>query len=157
MSERKISNVKITKKTFYLIIAGLVFVLVAGYFGFGFYKEKAWENEVNSYKKFLYDSTVCQYSCPLEEQQIGNSSLLLPEKECVTSCLEGFRNSGIDANKFSNNDLMKDGLVLDIQDKVVACKRDSANLTGERERAESFVSCVGNSLRELKETYGYLE
>lgn len=154
--QEKVKSLKISRKILYVSLCVVVVLLIAGYFGIDYYKEKKWSDEVNSYKKLLYESTLCQYSCPLEQQTLGNSSLLLPSQECVTGCLDVLRNSTIDVNAFSNNDLMNDGLILDIQDRVIECKKDSINMTTERERAERFVGCVGNSLGELKETYNYL-
>ena len=147
---------KISKKSFYI---GLVVVVVAlvlvGYFFY--YAPKVERKEkVEEYKKALYDSIYCQYSCPLVEYTFENNQTQnLPKRECADECIANLKKDYV-REQFTEEELLVDELALDVEILVSECRTNNINNQTGALDSESWVSCSLGKLDELKEKYNYL-
>jgi len=149
------AELKVKRQTLYIIIAVIITAVVTSAF-FIYYPKYQGNNEINQYKKALYDSVLCQYSCPLVDQVVQNTTQKLPEQACVQACTEKLRTINIDGNKFSNSDLQNDNFVKDVESGITNCRTESLNTTTLKVENERFFSCSINFLQSVKDNYSYL-
>ncbi len=107
------------------------------------------------YKKALYDSFSCQYSCPLAEQEYQGRVQLLPSRECTQNCIDNYNSLEIDSSKFTQQELLQDNLAGDVGAIVDNCRAISTSQDGEINN-EDFFACTTDGLESLKEDYKYL-
>jgi len=142
----------------YLITIILVIALIV--LSFLIYNKSNGDNDsdLNNYKKALYESVLCQYSCPLIEQEFNNITQYLPLKPCVESCINQFRALGLNDTKFSDETLINDNLVKDIEITIRACKLSSSEEMNNTQRInnEIFFKCSVDGLNSIKSNYTYL-
>src|SRR3989344_8252860 len=142
----------------YLITIILVIALIV--LSFLIYNKSNGDNDsdLNNYKKALYESVLCQYSCPLIEQEFNNITQYLPLKPCVESCINQFRALGLNDTKFSDETLINDNLVKDIEITIRNCKLSSSEEINNSQRInnEIFFKCSVDGLNSIKSNYTYL-
>jgi hypothetical protein len=112
--------------------------------------------KINEYKKELYISTLCQYSCPLSLQKVGNKTEYLPEQACVKSCTDKFKNNPSLSEDISNNQIKNDGLLSDMSNGIIDCKSTAVDVKSETLNNTLFFSCSIEKLNALKNKYNYL-
>ena len=142
----------------YLItIILVVAVLILSFLIYNKYNDND-SSEINNYKKALYESVLCQYSYPLIEQEFNNITQYLPLKPCVESCINEFRALGLNDTKFSDDALINDNLVKDIEITIRNCKLSSSEEINNSQRInnEIFFKCSVEGLNSIKANYTYL-
>jgi len=155
------SSIKLSKKTLYLSTALLVIIIVAI---LAFTTNKTPETpeqviipenieEINVYKKALFDSTVCQYTCPLTEQEFQGTQQLLPDRACITTCVNNLKESGFN-NTAKEYNLLLDPMVADVESTIINCR--VSNTEDEKINNEDFFTCSGKDLELLRGSYEYL-
>ncbi len=152
-------EIKFSKSVLYAIVITAIVVLAVSSFIFYFYHKIQHESQLNMYKKEMYNSILCQYSCPLTEQVIKNKTQLAPETSCVQTCTESFKVLQQKSTGLTNNDVMNDNLILDMQNIVKACQDSSIYEAGNLPQVNNtlFFSCVSVDMSTLKEKYPYLK
>ena len=153
------SEIKLNKKVIYSVIITAIVVFLVAYIVFKYYPEQKKLSDLNSYRKALYESISCQYSCPLESQVVENKtgeSELLPGLECVKSCTSSFRALQISNSSVSDSELQADGLVNDITSTVNGCKQKAFNNSTFKVDTSAYFPCVSEDLISLKQKYSYL-
>lgn len=113
-------------------------------------------SKVNEYKKGIFSSTLCQYSCPLSLQTVQNQTGYLPEQSCITSCTSNLNQTKLLSEDISNNQIKKDKLIEDISTEITSCRNESANKTTMSINSSLFFSCSAEKLNTLKTKYDYL-
>ncbi|MEK6800979.1 MAG: hypothetical protein AABY10_04815 [Nanoarchaeota archaeon] len=147
--------VKISKKNIYAVIGVLILIGIIVFCVFYYYPKVQKENGIEIYKKALFDSAVCQYNCPLEQQVFQNRSQLLPTKECVTACLNDLSAKNLSSKMFTDADLQNDDFMKDVEKTVIGCRSQALNVT-DIDRNAKFFGCIANDLKVFKEKYSYL-
>ncbi len=155
----KIKTVKISKTIVYIGIAVIItFLLTSVYYNY--YPKLQKSSQLNNYKKDLFDSLLCQYSCPLENQVYQNKSQILPSQSCVQNCTIKLKDEQAKGDKFSNTDIANDNLVKDIQDAVNSCRTSSITVSNETSGTidnQKFFDCVKIALEGIQVKYAYLK
>jgi hypothetical protein len=148
---------KQSKKIFlYIILAVVLTLLISAYFFYYLPKQNR-TNEVNNYKKGLFESSLCQYHCPLTEQKINNVTQLLPEVNCVQNCSAGFKEKYGKGEIFSNADLEKDDLFKELFGFINTCKSESDyNITTNTFNTSKYFPCIAGEMENLRANYSYL-
>ncbi len=143
------------KKTSIFLIIGLILGLIIGIIGsmayLKYYPQNKQNSEINSYKKKLIDSIICEYNCPLVEQNNFGKIQLIPESTCVESCTKDFKAL---PNLYSKEQLNEDNFIVEIQNVITDCKkRSTQNLILNN---TEFFPCNAQELSRLSEKYSYL-
>lgn len=139
-----------------IIITALI-TFVISYIIFKYIPDKKENLSINEYKKELYSSTLCQYSCPLTLQQIQNKTQYLPEQGCVQNCTKNLREIQETGDKISNEQLKNDKLIEDISNVINTCKTEAVNLNTKTLNNTLFFICSTEKLDSLKNKYSYLK
>ncbi len=144
-------------KTISIIATTIIITLLIVGFIFVYYPKQVKANKIDSYKKDAFNSIVCQYSCPLVEQEFQNKTQLLPNTDCVKLCATEFQNNKIKYQGLSNKDLNNDDLI-NVTSKIIDDCRTNSLKEGTIELDnEKYFSCVSQSLETLKSQYSYLK
>jgi mannitol-specific phosphotransferase system IIBC component len=138
------------------VIITAVITFVISYGIFKYLPESRANLKVNEYKKELYSSTLCQYSCPLTLQQIQNQTQYFPEPVCVQNCTKSFKGLQANGEKLSNEQLQKDKLIEEMSNAVNACKTEAVDPNTKTLNNTLFFSCSIEKLGSLKDKYSYL-
>ena len=149
------STIKIQKNIVYAVIITFVITFALTYFIFVSYPNMQQQSSINKYKKELFSSVLCQYSCPLTNQTINNKTQLLPSQDCVKQCTVNMKEIQ-NSTTIKNSDLENDNLITDIESVVSDCKIKAVNQTALTMNNELFFSCTSSSLASLKSKYSYL-
>jgi len=144
-----------TKLIVWIVIAILITLLLSYYF-FSYRPQQKRMNDLNEYKKALYDSSLCQYKCPLANQIVNNKTQLLPNATCIHNCVLDFQPNFANEASFSTDDLEKDNLFQDILGIVSLCKKDNS-INGTIIDSRLYFSCVSMKMESLPENYTYLK
>ena len=113
-------------------------------------------SKVNEYKKGIFSSTLCQYSCPLSLQTVQNQTGYLPEQSCITGCTSDLNQTKLLGEDISNNQIKKDKLIEDISTEITSCRNEAVNKTTMSVNSSLFFSCSAEKLNTLKAKYPYL-
>jgi len=148
--------IKIPKIAIYVGVIAVVVTFIASYFMFSYLPSQQKTSDLEEYKSALYESTLCQYSCPLTSQVFQNKTRMLPESACVESCASSFREKQKNGKSFTNQDLLGDSLVSDIENVVNTCRTDSTDFAKLETNDTKFFDCVSSGLTGLKGNYTYL-
>jgi len=150
------AEIKVKKKTVYLFIAVIVILLIAVYLSFYYIPEVTQANKIKAYKTAMFESLVCQYSCPVIEQIIGNSTILAPQVQCIQNCTQELRAKGYNENEFSNEDLLTDNLLQDTIGVIDSCREINKDNLGSTNYT-IFFPCALQGLTEIRANYTYLD
>jgi len=147
-------------KTLRAVIAAVIITAVItfaiSYTIFKYLPESQANLKINEYKKELYSSTLCQYSCPLTPQQIQNKTQYFPEPGCVQNCTTSFKAIQTSGDKISNEQLKNDKLIEDMSSAVNSCKTEAVDPATKTLNNTLFFSCSVEKLGSLKDKYSYL-
>ncbi|HLC78353.1 MAG TPA: hypothetical protein VJH92_04470 [Candidatus Nanoarchaeia archaeon] len=158
MDNRDEIKLKLSGKVLAAVIITAIVIFLLTFAIFKYLPDQKRASEVNSYKKQIFDSVVCQYSCPLKEQAIQNKTQLLPDQTCVQQCAGDLNTAKEESAKFSDNDLKTDTLYSDIEALVASCRTSSVDSSGTIPKLDNvkFFDCVKQGLEGLKTNYSYL-
>lgn len=148
-----------SKKSRHVITAVVIAIIVTFAVSFLFLKyipDTKETSKVDEYKKEIFSSTLCQYSCPLSLQTVQNQTEYLPEQSCVKSCTSNVDQIKIMSEDISNNQIIKDGLIKDMSTLITSCKNSAINTTTVSLNSSLFFSCSTEKLSALKIKYPYL-
>jgi len=148
-------TIKISRKMLFTILALVIIAIALASYFFVYVPSEEKKAETNVYKKALYESILCQYSCPLEEAEVLNQTQTIPSLECVNTCITNLRESGLTGEQFSSDELLEDDLVRDVETAISNCRAESVNEDGTTDN-ERFFACGKEALESLKEKYPYL-
>lgn len=113
------------------------------------------EAEVQSYKKAVYDSLVCQYECPTEEQEFQGTTQPFLVRSCVERCTSIIEERGFDREQFPGEALLQDRLFSDLDNRLSECRQTHVDEEGFPQNGP-FYDCVSVSLDEIRSQYEYL-
>jgi hypothetical protein len=142
-----------SKIIIWVILAVVLTLLISAYFFYYMPKQNRIA-DINDYKRGLYQSSLCQYTCPLTMQTLNNLSQILPEVNCVQNCSAEFKAKFGDGESFSNKELENDDLFKDVLSSINACKTLSA--VNSTLNNSLFFPCVSEKMISLNQTYLYL-
>lgn len=141
----------------YAVVITAVVVFGLSYMYFKYMPEHAKVSELKEYKKALYSSVLCQYSCPLTPQNDSkNKTQMLPGLECVKKCTDDIRNLKIINSTFTEQDLKDDSFVADVSLAIDNCKKSTLNNVTLSIDNLQYFPCVSSGLEALKSKYSYL-
>lgn len=142
------------------VVATAIVVFLVCYIIFGYLPKYKEQVKINDYKKGLYDSIVCQYSCPLTIQTLGNKTQELPEQSCVMQCTSNLRAIQNSTDSIPNSALLNDDLIKDIEKEINTCKTVSVSENPKTKLPELnntlFFNCSAQGISSLKDKYSYL-
>ncbi|PIN89539.1 hypothetical protein COU57_06095 [Candidatus Pacearchaeota archaeon CG10_big_fil_rev_8_21_14_0_10_32_14] len=144
------------KKTSMFLVTGLILGLIIGIIAsisyLKYYPEYKQKSEINSYKKKLIGSIICEYNCPIIEQNISGKIQLIPDSSCVESCTKDFKAL---PNLYSNEQLNGDNYILEVQNVITECKKQSTQnfILNNTE----FFPCNSRELSKLSDKFDYLK
>ncbi|MBI2632036.1 hypothetical protein HYW75_03465 [Candidatus Pacearchaeota archaeon] len=167
-AEKK-ESIQISKKT---LLYGLLILIIAAFFLFYSLKylpEKNKVSDINLYKKALYDSILCQFSCPLLPSKSQNTTVFLPDQICQKICIAELKAMNLNTTKYSQQDLISDNLASDINNIILDCKNlysikqpivngTSSNNTSQTIpiNTTAYFPCVKLGLIGLQDNYPYI-
>ncbi|MEK6890940.1 MAG: hypothetical protein AABX03_02280 [Nanoarchaeota archaeon] len=155
----KKDSFKINKKIvkiFVIVMAAVIIVALAAYFGYGYYLGTKKSQEIVTYKEDIYNSVLCEFNCPLTQQQFNNKTQLLPGVECVKNCSAEFREKNYSLSVSDKEFLLKDGFLDELSLIVKNCQNQSMDASAKNLNISQFSSCARTNLEPLKEKYPYL-
>ncbi len=158
-SEIHHSHTKKDYNVLYAVIITAIAVFAISYLIFNYIPNHKQATEIHSYKKALYDSVLCQYQCPLIEQNYNNKTVNAPNASCVQECSTTFKNKQLEGQSFSDKDLLDDNLIKDIQSVIGNCKNESIIQNGNLPSVDSNkpFPCSITRLNSLKDKSPYLK
>ncbi|MDO8460613.1 MAG: hypothetical protein Q7S74_05865 [Nanoarchaeota archaeon] len=149
-------SVRISRNTIYSAIGVIIIlILIGGYFYWYAPMEKK-KKDMLDYKKAVYESVVCQYSCPAVDVKFQNQTQLLPDPNCIKICTDRLKTTKLNMSAFTTDDLLKDNLFFDLDTVIRQCKTDNMdNSTGGIDNT-AFFKCSANNVSMIKDKYDYL-
>lgn len=157
--QKKSSQIKVKKKTFYMLSTALLFiaVVILAYFYLTPNQKSSSIEEIQEYKKALFEGTLCHYSCPLTEILFNNETILFPEPACSQGCTKALEEK-FSRGQFSEAELLTDNLLLEIETAITFCRNTNElqenGLT--MKNTQSFFECAIEGLEDLRKTYPYI-
>ena len=156
MENSKVKN----NKMIYAIIITAILVFAIAYSVFVYLPKYQEQAKVDNYKRELYQSLVCQYSCPLSQQLINNKTQEAPNQECIMQCTQTLKELQNSTDAISNAQLTSDNLIKDMGDIITACRTSSIKENNSTKLPELnnslFLSCSADGLKTLEPKYSYL-
>jgi len=147
---------KTSKYVITAIIITAVITFSISYIIFRYIPDNNQNLKINEYKKELYDSTLCQYSCPLTLQEAQNKTQYLPESGCVQNCTADIKEIQSVGDAISNAQLKNDKLLEDMSVVITNCKKEAIDINTKTLDNTLFFTCSAEKLSELKNKYAYL-
>jgi hypothetical protein len=150
---------KIRKKT--LILAGIAAILALIILAVYFMIPRAEDNLTRAqiYKKAIYESLTCQYSCPVVDVNLSGKTEQMPDGKCINVCLNKIKETGFNKTSFSEEELLDDDFVYNTTSVIETCKQKFMAVNNESVLPDSkgFYNCGLKGLKSLKTNYPYLE
>ncbi len=148
------NEIKIPKKKLYIALVALSLIaLISSILLYISYNNK--EKMIEEYKLVIYNSLLCQFSCPIKEAQFEDQKQLVPDAACIKTCTEKLKANNFTQNIYAEKELLKDDLFLDIDQAISQCKKENTNIDSNINYA-SYYSCNLEKINGLKEKYDYL-
>ena len=149
-------NSKLSKQIILAVIITSIIIFSVSFFVFKYIPENKQNSKVNDYKKELYNSILCQYSCNLTLQQFQNKTEYLPDKTCVENCTKKFKELQLSGESISNDQIKNDRLIEDLSNTINSCKTEAFDKNNLELNNTLFFECSKEKLSELKTKYKYL-
>lgn len=147
---------KTLKSVIVAVIITAVITFAISYIIFKYIPDNNQNLKINEYKKELYTSTLCQYSCPLTLQEAQNKTQYLPEPVCVQDCTKNFKELQASGDTISNEQMKNDKLIDDMPNAINACKKEAVDINTKTLNNTLFFTCSIEKLSALKSKYNYL-
>jgi len=149
------SNMKLVGAVVLAVI--LTFALCAWFFVQ--FPKMQHEKELSTYKRALFESTLCQYSCPLVNTTYQNRTQELPDKMCTDVCTATLQALNFSDKDFSNTELIRDPLFKDMESAIAGCRAEhtTQNATGKYIDNRVFFGCSSEALKGIVGKYEYLQ
>jgi hypothetical protein len=147
---------KTLKAVIVAIIITAVITFAISYIIFKYIPDSKANLKINEYKKELYTSTLCEYSCPLTLQEAQNKTQYLPEPVCVDNCTKAFKALQSGGGAIPSAQLKNDKLIDDMSAAVNSCKTEAVDINKKTLNNTLFFACSIEKLSALKGTYSYL-
>jgi hypothetical protein len=144
----------LNNKIIYALVA-IILILLLAYALFFYIPKQKEEIRLQEYKKSLFESSLCQYKCPLTIQKIGNKTQELPDVICTQDCALTFRNQTSLGNSYTNEELQNDNLFADFEAEVISCGKQSL-INSTSINNSFYFSCISERLENLRSNYSYL-
>lgn len=148
---------KTLKSVIIAIIITAVITFSISYIIFKYIPDNNQNIKINDYKKELYSSTLCQYSCPLTLQTAQNKTQYLPEQSCVQNCTVDVKKIQASGDAISNAQLKNDKLLDDMSVAITNCRTEAVDVNTKTLNNTLFFTCSIEKLRGLKDKYSYLK
>jgi len=151
-------EIKIKRDHFIIGVVVILIIIFASVYYFYYMPKQNYQKSIITYKKAMYDSVICQYSCPLTEQKFQKTNQSLPDQQCIKTCTEAVKALNISGSQFSDSDLLKDNLFADLDLIIKNCQTSSTQTVDNVTiiNSSSFFTCVKPEAVALKEKYSYL-
>jgi len=147
-------KIKISKRKMGVGVIMLIVVVIFGVYLF-YYIENNKEIKINDYKLEVYNSLVCQFSCPMEEARFQNETRLLPETTCIEKCTENLKLNYLKNDSYIKEQLLGDNLFKDIDGAIIECRGINMDAAGSVNYS-SYYNCNLEKLYAMRDKYGYL-
>ena len=147
---------KKSKPVILYVVITAVLVFAIAFLVFSYLPKNNQTNKIHEYKRGFYDSTLCQYKCPLSPQQIQNKTEYLPDPTCVKGCTDSFKSIAVLSDDISKNQLKEDRLIDDMSSGIAGCRTSSLDAAKTAMNTTMFLSCSIDKLEGLKSKYNYL-
>ncbi len=147
---------KILKPLILTVIITILITFAISFLIFKYIPDNNQNLKIDEYRKGLYTSVLCQYSCPLSLQQFQNKTDYLPEPACAKDCTDKLKNFQSITEDISNNQIKKDGLIIDMSNAITACKNKATDTKTKTINNTLFFNCSIEKLSALKNKYNYL-
>lgn len=148
------NEIKISRKAVYVGVAVLIMIVIGSVYWF-YNMENEKETEINNYKLNIYNSLICQFSCPIEETRFQNETKLLPDTACLERCTERLKMSNLRNDTYSKEELLSDNLFVELDGSILECKGLNRDAAGSINYS-SYYNCNLEKLYAMKERYDYL-
>ena len=149
------NEIKISKKTIKILLVILFsIILISSLYFYNSHNKK--EKSIEEYKQAIYNSLLCQFSCPMKEAQVENQKQLVPDAFCIQNCTGKLKANNFTNNIYSEKELLKDSLFSDLDKSISQCKKEN---TGSDTNIDytKYYACNLKELTMLKEKYNYLK
>jgi hypothetical protein len=114
--------------------------------------------EINNYKRALFQSLECQYSCSPENITMNNETRFLPNPVCIKACTAALKAKNLPApTEFNQTEMMGDDLFKDIELAHTNCTSSNTNQTSGERLETSFFECMSEQLKTIKSKYSYVQ
>lgn len=166
----KKESIQISKKTLLYSLIILIIAALFLYYGLEYLPEKNKVDNINTYKKAIYDSILCQFTCPLLPSISQNTTVFLPDQLCQKICIAELKAKNLNTTKYSQQDLISDNLATDINNIILDCKNlhtikhpivneTSSNNTSQTIpiNTTAYFPCVKQGLNGLQDKYPYIK
>jgi hypothetical protein len=160
-------QIQIKKRILFQITTIILVLAIVGLFVYSFYPFQQKSVEVNllersaqaqDFKKAIYQSISCQHNCPLIQLESQGQTGMFPEPGCVQLCINSLKEQGYQPNQFTEQELLTDNLIQDIEFTISACKAQSGIANGLTvEKSQKLYGCTSSGLNTLKDNYEYLK
>lgn len=161
-------TIQITKKNLFIIIFVIFIIVIILFYFLNYIPNKNKKDQINLYKKAVYESISCQYNCPINDTKIANKTQRLPDFLCLQRCIMNIREKNLSLNQLSQEDLLNDDFAKDITDTIDSCKEiyaksqitngslSNSTLEIPQVDADKLFECVRKGLINIKNKYSYL-
>ncbi len=148
-------EIKISLKVIYTIL--IIIAIIAVVIGYSIYSNKnKKETEIQKYKTAVYDSLVCQFSCPTKEANINNETHIIPDSSCTNKCESRLKAMNYKNDTYSANELLTDNFFVDVDKAISQCKKENTNTIDQALNYTTYFPCNLKKIDTLRENYSYL-
>jgi hypothetical protein len=149
---------KIQKKALWIGIILLVIIIGLVVYFIESSKDDGSLTRAQTYKRAIYNSLTCQYSCPIVEVNLSGKAEQLPDGKCINGCLSKIKETGFNKTSFTEQELLDDSFVYNVTDVIETCKQKFMAVDNESILPDSkgFYDCGLKGLNSLKKDYSYL-
>ena len=170
MEKHSNGSIQISKKSLLIGVLILVIAIVLLFYFLKYIPEKNKDKDIKIYKKALYDSILCQFTCALSPSKVQNTTVFLPDSLCQKICIVELKSKNLNTTKYSKQDLLTDNLAADIEKVMLDCKnlytkeQSPTNVSTSNETSidipvntAAYFPCVKQGLIDLQSKYPYIK
>ncbi len=169
MEKHSNGNIQISKKSLLIGMLILVIIIVLLFYFLKLIPEKNKDKDIKIYKKALYDSILCQFTCALSPSKVQNTTVFLPDSLCQKICITELKVKNLNTTIYSEQDLLTDNLATDIEKVMSDCRKlytkeqSPVNVSAPNETSidipintTAYFPCVKQGLIDLQDKYPYI-
>ena len=149
---------KVRKNRLLIGVAVLLAIVILGIYFMNPWAEENNLTGVQTYKKAIYESLACQYSCPVAAVNLSGKAEEMPDGKCIRGCLNKIKETGFNKTSFTEQELLDDDFVYNITNVIETCRQEFMAVNNESVLPDSggFYDCGFKGLNSLKKDYVYL-